>query len=178
MPTGKTVANITGRADGTSVLGRNATPPPPPAPRTPPAPRAPSEAPTVPTTTMLLFSATAERLDTQVVAVIGELDMATAPRLAEFLTAHRPATSTLVLDLSGVTFLSAAGLRVLDRAQQRARADRMSLRIVSGSRCVSRSLRVTELDRELACYPTLRAALPGPSPSWPGDPRRCTSRRP
>jgi anti-anti-sigma factor len=108
---------------------------------------------------MLLFSATAERLDTRVVAVIGELDIATAPRLAKFLTTHRPTTSTLVLDLSGVTFLSAAGLRVLDRAQQRARADRTSLRIVAASRCVTRVLRITELDRELACYPTLRAAL-------------------
>ncbi|MDT7666645.1 MAG: anti-sigma factor antagonist [Pseudonocardiales bacterium] len=160
MITGKTVANITGQADGTSVLGQYTTPQSPPAPRTPPAPWAPSRAPTVPTTTMLLFSATAERLDTRVVAVIGELDIATTPRLAEFLTTHRPTTSTLVLDLSGVTFLSAAGLRVLDRAQQRAHADRTSLRIVSASRCVSRVLRVTELDRELACYPTLRAALP------------------
>jgi anti-anti-sigma factor len=109
---------------------------------------------------MLLFSATAERLDTWVVAVSGELDIATTPRLAEFVTTHRPTTSTLVLDLSGVTFLSAAGLRVLGRAQQRAREDRTSFRIVSASTCVSRVLRVTELDRELACYPTLWAALP------------------
>ncbi len=56
--------------------------------------------------------------DVIVVAVAGELDLATAPRMRAYLvdeTAPRPAH--LVLDLSGVTFMASAGIRLLLEAR-------------------------------------------------------------
>jgi anti-anti-sigma factor len=52
--------------------------------------------------------------DVVVVALVGELDMGTTPRARSYLqekTAARP--RHLVLDLSGVAFMSAGGLRLL-----------------------------------------------------------------
>jgi anti-anti-sigma factor len=48
-------------------------------------------------------------LDRRTVAVVGELDVATAPTLRALLDAE----SVRVVDLSGVTFIDVAGLRVL-----------------------------------------------------------------
>jgi anti-anti-sigma factor len=48
-------------------------------------------------------------LDRRTVAVAGELDVATAPTLRALLDAE----SVRVVDLSGVTFIDVAGLRVL-----------------------------------------------------------------
>lgn len=54
-------------------------------------------------------------------AVVGELDLATAPRLAAALDAELVATPRLMtVDLSGVGFCSAAGLSALLRIEQRA----------------------------------------------------------
>lgn len=48
-----------------------------------------------------------------VVRVAGEVDADTAPRLAAALRAARPCGDPLVVDLGRVTFLGAAGVRVL-----------------------------------------------------------------
>jgi anti-sigma B factor antagonist len=88
---------------------------------------------------------------TVVVTVWGEVDAFTAPRLAELLHHRllaRPAL--LVLDLSAVTFLSVAGLRVLLRGAVEAVARRVELRIVtSRSHVVQRILEVTGVSHEL-----------------------------
>ncbi|WP_410643934.1 STAS domain-containing protein [Amycolatopsis sp. lyj-346] len=49
-----------------------------------------------------------------VVAIRGEMDLATAPRMADELdTVHREAPRRLVLDMSGVAFLSSTGIGAL-----------------------------------------------------------------
>jgi anti-sigma B factor antagonist len=51
------------------------------------------------------------------VEVLGELDLATAPRLAEALGAL-PSGGELVVDLAGVTLMDSSGVAVLLRAGQ------------------------------------------------------------
>jgi anti-sigma B factor antagonist len=86
-----------------------------------------------------------------VVAVSGEVDALTAPRLGELLHHRllaRPAR--LVVDLSAVSFLSVAGLTVLLRCTIEASARNVELYMVaSQNRMVQRILEVTGVDREL-----------------------------
>ena len=63
--------------------------------------------------------------------VRGELDLATAPRLvaaAESLLSQQP--QSLVVDLTGTTFLDSSGARELVRIARRAAADGISLEVV------------------------------------------------
>jgi anti-anti-sigma factor len=99
---------------------------------------------------------------TAVITVAGELDLLTAPRLAELVTAQAAtAVRTLVVDLSAVTFLGCAGIGALARAQCDLRATGRELRVVTGSGRADRTLRLTGSHREWRCYPELSAALAG-----------------
>jgi anti-anti-sigma factor len=63
--------------------------------------------------------------------VRGELDIATAPRLAEAaesLLSQQP--QSLVVDLTGTAFLDSSGARQLVRTARRAAADGISLEVV------------------------------------------------
>jgi anti-sigma B factor antagonist len=97
-----------------------------------------------------------------VVHVTGDVDMLTAPAFAtgvrQQLGAADGAVETLVLDLSGVTFLGSAGLAVLADAHNSASEHDVALRIVASSRMVLRPLQVTGLDGLLTIVPDLRTA--------------------
>jgi anti-sigma B factor antagonist len=80
-----------------------------------------------------------------VVHVVGEIDTLTAPVLRAQLDEHVPAVPLLVLDLSDVTFLGSAGLAVLVAAKDAADARGHRLRLVCGSRIVTRALEATGL---------------------------------
>ena len=86
---------------------------------------------------------------TVLVALSGELDLATAPQLrsclAPLVTA-RTAPDELVLDLSALTFLDASGISALLTVQRAlaARGGRLALR--SPSRLVRRVVKVLDLD--------------------------------
>lgn len=87
--------------------------------------------------------------DVCTVTVSGEIDCLTAPGLEEALRAvlDRPQPpGCVVVDLRRVTFLAAAGLRVLTGAHRRAENAGGALRIRCGDvRCVTRPLEVTGL---------------------------------
>lgn len=83
--------------------------------------------------------------DAQVVHVFGEIDTVTAPLLQERLDQHLPHISLLVLELSAVTFLGSAGLAVLVAARDDAERHGHRLRLVCGSRIVTRALEATGL---------------------------------
>ena len=88
------------------------------------------------------------RADVCVAHLVGELDIATVPVVAEHLrreTVTRPAE--LILDLSGVTHLAAAGLALIVAAMNNDGGihGRLHLVGVSGNRPVERALQVTEL---------------------------------
>jgi anti-anti-sigma factor len=99
------------------------------------------------------------RPDVFLVAAAGEIDIQTIETLARVLDVDLPATT--VLDLSDVTLLSAAGLRVLLAAAARADAERRRIRVVAHNPCVVRALQLTGLDLRAPVYRSLPAALRG-----------------
>jgi anti-sigma B factor antagonist len=82
---------------------------------------------------------------TRVVRVSGEIDILSAPDLREALLPAFDAASSVVLDLSGVSFLGSSGLAVLVEARDQAERSRHQLRLVRPSRVVSRALEATGL---------------------------------
>ena len=94
----------------------------------------------------------------QVVAAEGPVDLHTVPRLADAVAtalAQRPAK--LVIDLTEVGFLAAAGLHVLLDARHDA-GDGTQVRVVATGAAL-RSISVTAVDEVLAVYPTLADAV-------------------
>jgi anti-anti-sigma factor len=91
------------------------------------------------------------RPDTAVVFVRGDVDMLTAPRLTELLVARlRGTLRTLVVDLSEVDFLGAAGLTALLYADLLARHSGITMRVVTGgNHAAMRPLTVTGIDGRL-----------------------------
>ncbi|MHA6629606.1 STAS domain-containing protein [Pseudonocardia sichuanensis] len=83
--------------------------------------------------------------DARVMHVVGEIDTLTAPVLRSRLDEQVSTVRLLVLDLSDVTFLGSAGLAVLVAAKDDADRRRHTLRLVPGSRIVTRALEATGL---------------------------------
>lgn len=97
--------------------------------------------------------------DAVVLAVAGEVDMATAPQVHDaVLRALEERPSVLVIDLDGVGFMGSAGLAVLVEAQAQA-AEQTRLRIVAAGTETLRPLQVTGLIQPLAVYATRDDAL-------------------
>jgi anti-sigma B factor antagonist len=91
---------------------------------------------------------------TAVVAVRGELDLYTAPRLWDALDsaiAGRP--HELVIDLSNVTFVDSSGLSVLVRAHKRLRPVNGTVVVRGAAEQVSMTLEVTKLNTVLTVEP-------------------------
>jgi anti-sigma B factor antagonist len=84
----------------------------------------------------------------------GELDLATASHLEQRLDRlRRDGHRQLILDMSGLEFLSAAGLTVLLRADQALRALGGRLILTGPTRIARRVLTITELDATLDIQP-------------------------
>ncbi len=84
------------------------------------------------------------------VALLGELDISSAPRVEEEierLEAARPAV--LVLDLRGLAFMDSTGLRLIVGADARAREQGRRLAVVRGPEVVHRIFTVTGLEERL-----------------------------
>jgi anti-sigma B factor antagonist len=92
-----------------------------------------------------------------VVSAIGEVDMLTAPRLSTQLDLAEAIVvppAPVVLDLTGLTFLSSAGLSVLLAHHRRCAALGSRLEIVPGGRAVTRPITMTNLHRVLDLVPS------------------------
>jgi anti-sigma B factor antagonist len=84
------------------------------------------------------------------IALSGELDISTAPRVEEELRrVEQDAPAVIVLDLRALEFMDSTGLRVIVSADGRARDEGRSLRLVRGPEAVQRIFRVTRLDERL-----------------------------
>jgi len=84
------------------------------------------------------------------VALVGELDIASAPQFEEGLAAvERDTPGVLVLDLRGVEFIDSTGLRAVIAADERARSAGRRFVIVRGTAAVERVFSVTQLDQRL-----------------------------
>lgn len=94
-----------------------------------------------------------------VLAVSGEVDAATAailePAIADVLTDEPP---TVVIDLSGVTFLASVGLEILVKAHEKAsKTGRFA--VVAAAPATRRPIELTSVDSVIAMYSTLDEAL-------------------
>ena len=84
-----------------------------------------------------------EQPDATVLAVSGELDMASSPRLAEALRHLHSTEQPVILDLAGLEFIDATGLHALLEAREGARRAGGELAVVNASRAVCRLLKLT-----------------------------------
>jgi anti-anti-sigma factor len=89
---------------------------------------------------------------TALVALRGELDLATAPQVAEVLDGLAPdaeGVRHIVLDLRGLTFMDASGLHELIRQNNYARQNRHNLAVVRGRDAIDRLLALTAVEELL-----------------------------
>lgn len=94
-----------------------------------------------------------------VLAVSGEVDMLSAPRLAEAIhTALAASPAALIVDLSKVDFLASAGMTVLLTAQDEV-VPPTQFAVVAHGAATSRPIQLTKLDSVLPLYSTLDSAL-------------------
>lgn len=90
-----------------------------------------------------------------VVRPIGELDLASAPALsAVLLNQPRDGLNSLVLDLSGLTFLDSSGLRVIVAAHRHAVREGYGFSLTSVTPAIARRFKITGLDTLIPIRPT------------------------
>ncbi|GAB3435382.1 STAS domain-containing protein [Actinophytocola sediminis] len=97
------------------------------------------------------------RPDLLVVTVAGEVDLRTAPVLAQAFQAGT--TSVTVVDLTKVTFLSAAGLSVLVEQAERARAEERHVGLVAHDSVAIRVLRTSGVAAAIPTFESLSDAM-------------------
>lgn len=95
-----------------------------------------------------------------VVTVVGEVDMATAPRLRQALVeAIGDGNGGVVVDLDGVDFLDSTGLGVLLGAVKRLRSTGGDLALARAVPQVARVFEVTRLVEILPLHDTVESAV-------------------
>ena len=98
--------------------------------------------------------------DATVLTVRGEVDALTSPHLSDQLLPHvRGTVAHVIVDLTGVTFFSAAGLAALANAGQAAEAAGATLRLVASTRPVLLPLTITGLNGMFDISPDITSAL-------------------
>ncbi|MGH3714602.1 MAG: STAS domain-containing protein [Micromonosporaceae bacterium] len=109
---------------------------------------------------------TSQRLtDTaSVIALSGDLDLATAPELRTALLEALEDRTTIVVDMTDLRFLDSTGLGVLVRVHKKAKAAGGVVAFAAVPRNVTKILEVTCLDRVFPVYDSVAAALAGPPP--------------
>jgi anti-sigma B factor antagonist len=84
------------------------------------------------------------------VTLRGELDLSTVSRVQDELErAESDAPRTLVLDLSGLSFLDSTGLRCVVSANERAREEGRRFVLIRGPEAVQRVFAITRLEDRL-----------------------------
>lgn len=92
------------------------------------------------------------------VTVSGEIDIATVAQLRDRLAGPASGGRRVIVDLSRVSFIDAAGVGVLAGAAALATARGGSLRLAAASRQVRRVLTLTGLDRSIPLAATVAEA--------------------
>ena len=101
-----------------------------------------------------------ERSDAySVVAVRGEVDLHTAPKLRYAIERGAEGVPAVVVDLSGVAFMDSTALSTLMRAKEAAENVGSSLRLAAPSRAVGRIFDVTGFADYFDVYPSREAAV-------------------
>jgi len=104
-----------------------------------------------------------EKDGTQIVSVAGEVDLSSAPRLAELIWKARRQAGVypprVVVDLSGVEFMDTAGLEVLLEEWNSSRQADGRMCLVAPEGPITRLLEVTGLSDLLDLYAELETAV-------------------
>jgi anti-sigma B factor antagonist len=96
--------------------------------------------------------------DTIVLSVGGVIDLATAAELQDAMhAAQASARRNLIVDLTGVSFMSSAGLAILAEAHAVMKR-RGKFAVVANNAVILRPLEITRLADVLDVYPTLESA--------------------
>ena len=100
--------------------------------------------------------------DTTIVSLHGQLDLDTAPQLADTLTQlHTSAVCRIVVDLSGIQFCDSTGLSALVVAYHQARTAGGYLRLADPSPFLLRLLTVVGIRASIPIYRSTGAACRG-----------------
>lgn len=99
--------------------------------------------------------------DASVVAVVGEIDGRTAPIAQEQILAQVQPNGKLILDMSGVEYMSSAGLRVMLNTYRQASSKNTKVVLVGLSEMLEDTMSATGFLRFFTTYDTVAAALEG-----------------
>jgi len=111
--------------------------------------------------TVLALLADDRRHDRATLTVRGELDVGTAEALRRWLQAATPSgTRSALLDLSSVSFMSAAALHAICDEQERLLARGEQLTVVCNHPQVRALFKLVEIERILDVVPSRAAAVP------------------
>ncbi len=95
-----------------------------------------------------------------VLSLVGELDLASAPRfVTQAAEALRTGAKRLLVELEGVSFIDSSGLAALLNVLRRATAARAGLVLVGAHGQVRDVLAQTRLEREFTFAPSVDAAV-------------------
>ena len=97
----------------------------------------------------------------RIVRVSGEIDLATAPRLHQALGEFTAGAGTVIIDLTGVSFIDSSGLNVLMQSRERLTAEGQPslLRLVVSRPAIQRVFDVTGLTAVFDVFATVDEAL-------------------
>ena len=119
---------------------------------------------------MELGITTSEHGPYTVVAITGEVDVYTAPRLREALIdLVSDGKYHLLIDLQGVEFLDSTGLGVLVGGLKRVRAHEGTLSLVCSSPRIIKIFRITGLTKVFPIFETLDAVPTEPQDAQPQE---------
>ena len=96
---------------------------------------------------------------TAIVRLVGELDIATAPALAEALQALEAPCKRIILDLTSLEFIDSTGLRLAVVEHGRSNMDGFEFVIAGATGPVLKVLRLTGLDVTLPLAPDVASVL-------------------
>jgi len=105
-----------------------------------------------------------------VVALRGELDLASTPTVAAHLIAAATAWGpSIIVDLAGLEYIGYSGLGVLVRVRKWTRENGGDLTLAAPQQQVRRILQASGLINVFAVYPSIELAMvgPGPAPALP-----------
>jgi anti-anti-sigma factor len=94
-----------------------------------------------------------------ILTVTGRIDMTTSDAFTERLLAMVASGVPLVIDFSGVNYISSAGLRALMLGSKQARSAGTGLAIAALQPVVLEIFQISRFDKLVPCHPTVDAAL-------------------
>lgn len=97
--------------------------------------------------------------DTHIVAIAGSLDSATAPEAQKALDGILASARKVILDFSGLDYISSAGLRVLLGAAKKLRSSGGTLRMFGLNQSVKEVFDISGFSAILSVYPSEAEAL-------------------